>query len=451
MILYQGDDWKGIIFSYTGTVWPQIRVLWFVLTLYSVVAYLLASHYEMNFGTEGQTILTGTTAFLLIFRANTAYARYWQGRCVLSDFVSEIREFMLLSIIYIRGGLDSSTYLFHGGPGISPQSTFLRDNFDAKAHGVRFNLVRLSIALMITFKIHVCIAYEGYYFGEISGEIKWIADWDRFRLLQLLSDEEMEIVDSCIGIEDEVFGLGAGELRKKLARQFRNSKLSSPPENWPTTFKVNYTQLVRGPVAINFFMRENLYRNMNDPFNGQPWGIKDRFVGALASILGNILRSFEMAHLVVTTPVPLPYANLCKTLLFTFLLSLPFYVDYRLGWFANTVIPSIICLALLGIDVIATELENPFGNDSNDLDLWEQVFVLEREGMELLRQSGDMTGCHLFGWQAVPPWIDKMSARHLRSQLTIKTMTVTQVSPLCEGDPTDVPDWLTPMKMKLPP
>eukprot|EP00413_Alexandrium_margalefii_P027370 CAMPEP_0204554670 /NCGR_PEP_ID=MMETSP0661-20131031/28279_1 /ASSEMBLY_ACC=CAM_ASM_000606 /TAXON_ID=109239 /ORGANISM="Alexandrium margalefi, Strain AMGDE01CS-322" /LENGTH=36 /DNA_ID= /DNA_START= /DNA_END= /DNA_ORIENTATION= len=36
-------------------------------------------------------------------------------------------------------------------------------------------------------------------------------------------------------------------------------------------------------------------------------------------------------------------------------------------------------MALLGIDAIATELENPFGDDDNDLELLESINVLERE------------------------------------------------------------------------
>ena len=38
----------------------------------------------------------------------------------------------------------------------------------------------------------------------------------------------------------------------------------------------------------------------------------------------------------------------------------------------------------------------------NDLDQLEQVHILEREAMELLRQSGDIRGCSVFGWQEVP-------------------------------------------------
>jgi len=433
MILYS-SDWTQVIFTFAGTVWPNIRAKWIFFTIYAIIAYLVAVQQQANFGSEGRTVLFGTMSFLLIFRANAAYARYWLGRCTLSDYISEVREFMLLSIIYVRGGLESSTFLFHGGPGLAPASTFRRDKFDDKASDFRIDIVRLCVALAVSFKLHTSLALEGYCFGSISKEAKWSLDWDRLRLLELLTDEEFEVVNICIGLDDEI-PTTAEDLRKQISRQFRKAgNLTGPPQNWPEEFEVNYAQLVRVPTALVYILREVLFRNMNDPFNGQPWGIKDRFVGALAGILGGILESFETANMVCTTPVPLPYANLCKTLLMFFLLSLPFYVDFDLGWFANTVIPSMITLALLGVDSIATELENPFGDDINDLDTLEQVHILECEAMELLRQSGDERSLQLFGWQHVPAWVSDRSCRKLKRQLVMKELALHEVMPLQEDD-----------------
>lgn len=446
MILYGHGTWLEVVFTYTGTVWPNIKNKWIAFTLYGMVAYLVALKLETNFGSEGRTILFSTMSFLLIFRANAAYARYWLGRCMVSDYISEVREFMMLSIIYVRGGLQSSTYLFHGGPGIAPEHQYLRDQFDEKAQDYRVDVIRLSVALCVAFKLHTGMALEGYCFGAISKDTKWYLDWDRLRLMQLLTEHEFMLINRCIGLEEDEM-VSAQEIRKRLCRQFRFAKnLSAPPDAWPDEFEVNYSQLTRTPCALAYLLREVLFRNMNDGENSQPWGIKDRFVGALAALLGHLLRSCETANLVCTTPVPLPYANLVKTLLSFFLLSLPFYVDYELGWFANTAIPSFITLALLGVDSIATELENPFGNDENDLDLLEQVHILECEAMELLRQSGDHEACNLFGWQHVPPFIAERCCRVLKYQLVVKELAVPEVAALVSAAELSVPQWLIDRK-----
>mmetsp|Transcript_89558 Transcript_89558/g.191911 ORF Transcript_89558/g.191911 Transcript_89558/m.191911 type:complete len:460 (-) Transcript_89558:58-1437(-) len=428
MILYDNSDWFEVIFTYFGTVWSQIRTKFIFIVLYAIAAYAVACYYEYNFGSEGRTILFGTMSFLLIFRANQAYTRYWQGRCVVSEFFSDIRDFIMLSLIYIRGGLHTSTFLFHGGPGIPPKSHFYEDAFDLKATELRINVVRLCVALAVSFKLHTRIALDGYCFGSISGETKWLVDWDRLRLLQLLTVEEFRIVDACMGISDE----GAPPAKDALAslvKQFKgdSEKRGGPPPGFPEEFEVDPGCIVRPPVVIVYLIREVIMRNMNDPFNSQPWGLKDRFIPGLAGLLTSLQHNFEMAHQIITTPLPLPYANLCKTLLSVFLFAMPFFVDYRLGWFANTVIPAIVSLALLGIDAIATELENPFGDDANDLDILEGIHVLEREAMEMLRLAGDKKGVSRFVWRMMPAFVRSSSCRDLKYQIAVEDLAAPEV------------------------
>merc|ERR1740116_524528 len=79
---------------------------------------------------------------------------------------------------------------------------------------------------------------------------------------------------------------------------------------------------------------------------------------------------------------------LCKTLLVFFFASFPFIlVDFTKGWFGSIAIPVLVAFSLLGIDRISTELENPFGQDANDLDLLECVHALESEAMEMLSNA----------------------------------------------------------------
>ena len=88
---------------------------------------------------------------------------------------------------------------------------------------------------------------------------------------------------------------------------------------------------------------------------------------------------------------------------------------------------------------------NPFGDDVNDLDQLEQVHILEREAMELLRQSGDMKGCSIFGWQEVPDFVSCKCCRSLKTQLVVKDLALLQVMPLVAEEDT-VPAWLLDRK-----
>jgi len=79
-----------------------------------------------------------------------------------------------------------------------------------------------------------------------------------------------------------------------------------------------------------------------------------------------------------------------------------------------------VSLALLGIDAIATELENPFGDDANDLDILGMIAELESEAMEMLRLSGDEASIGRFCLRTMPALIRKSSCRRLRKQLACK-------------------------------
>ncbi|NET15127.1 MAG: hypothetical protein F6K08_21000, partial [Okeania sp. SIO1H6] len=71
---------------------------------------------------------------------------------------------------------------------------------------------------------------------------------------------------------------------------------------------------------------------------------------------------------IVNTPIPLAYAIHLKHLLFLYCFALPFQLVAELSWIT---IPAtgVISFALLGIEAIGLEIENPFGYDPNDLPL----------------------------------------------------------------------------------
>merc|ERR1712151_1178162 len=84
------------------------------------------------------------------------------------------------------------------------------------------------------------------------------------------------------------------------------------------------------------------------------------------------------------------------------MLSFPFSVDPSIGLFGGVAMPLVVALALLGIDAIASELENPFGDDPNDLDFVAPIHELECEAMEILTLAGDGEGRGKFIWRRSP-------------------------------------------------
>mmetsp|Transcript_133200 Transcript_133200/g.332551 ORF Transcript_133200/g.332551 Transcript_133200/m.332551 type:complete len:353 (-) Transcript_133200:15-1073(-) len=299
------------------------------------------------------------------------------------------------------------------------------DEFDVRAREFRINVVRLTLAYTVMLKMYTRIALNGYCFGSISCEEKWALDWDRLRLRQLLREDEFQAADSCLGILDDT----TDSSLEGLAAQFRGHCLDGPPDDWPDEFEVNLRPATRAQCTVLFFIRETLILNVNDFANSVPWGIKERFVPNLSRLLSHTQDHFDMIHQIISTPVALPYACLCKTLVLIYMVCSPMTVDHSLGFFGGYVVPVFLVLALLGIDAISTELENPFGDDDNDLDILEYISSLEKEALEFLEMSGDHKAVQQFVWRRMPTFISEQSCKPLYHHLAFIDLATGEVAP----------------------
>ncbi|BAY22101.1 hypothetical protein NIES2100_18640 [Calothrix sp. NIES-2100] len=84
--------------------------------------------------------------------------------------------------------------------------------------------------------------------------------------------------------------------------------------------------------------------------------------------LDQITMLFSGCERILNTPLPRPYSIHLKHLLLLYCFALPFQFVQALDWFTIPTV-GIISFALLGIEDIGVEIENPFGYDRNDLPL----------------------------------------------------------------------------------
>merc|ERR1711865_937285 len=128
-----------------------------------------------------------------------------------------------------------------------------------------------------------------------------------------------------------------------------------------------------------------------------------------------------MVHLAMVTPLPLPYVSLVRTLLIGYLMTAPLFLNYTDGFWANVVMPSLTAVALIGIDHIGIELENPFGDDANDLDIQAMICQFEREVMRMLELIGDSIAREKFIWLPVPPFMQEETTTPFLWYLALKS------------------------------
>jgi ion channel-forming bestrophin family protein len=89
---------------------------------------------------------------------------------------------------------------------------------------------------------------------------------------------------------------------------------------------------------------------------------------SMGGLLGQMVDALGACERIQKTPIPLAYAIHLRQLLMVYCLLLPFQMVSALGWLTPLLV-SLISFTLLGIEEIGIQIEDPFGNDPNDLPL----------------------------------------------------------------------------------
>ncbi|MBC3539338.1 bestrophin family protein [Rufibacter sediminis] len=83
------------------------------------------------------------------------------------------------------------------------------------------------------------------------------------------------------------------------------------------------------------------------------------------------------------TPIPFTYSVFIKKFIFLYVMTLPFGWAYSMGYFVIPVV-MLILYAMASLELIAEEIENPFGTDDNDLPLDQICQNIKKHVGELL-------------------------------------------------------------------
>ena len=84
------------------------------------------------------------------------------------------------------------------------------------------------------------------------------------------------------------------------------------------------------------------------------------------------------------TPIPYSYSSFIKKFIFIYVITLPFGWVFSLGYFVIPIVPFILYV-LASLELIAEEIENPFGEDANDLPVNEICINIEKHVGEILK------------------------------------------------------------------
>jgi putative membrane protein len=103
MIAYNPKRWWRVVFSYRGTVLPAVIRPVAVFTLISLVLVLLDYYYDRqlpHIDPVGHTILGVVLGLLIVFRTNSSYERFWEGRRLWGQLVNASRSLARAAAAY---------------------------------------------------------------------------------------------------------------------------------------------------------------------------------------------------------------------------------------------------------------------------------------------------------------------------------------------------------------
>jgi putative membrane protein len=266
MIEYDNKHWFRFLFKGSGYHFDGV---FFSLLIYgALVAALTFVHLGFNWTifhipASFHTVLGLVIGLLLVFRTNTAYERWWEGR---------------------------------------------------KQLGALLNTVR-----------NLAMKYKAY-----------------------------------INHEDDVVYTLLEAFPWTLKENLRSKDYSSVAEHIPADMIAAFNKAYHKP---NFILAELSKRTnelmMNKKINGEQFLILENKISELTDILGACER-------IKNTPIPFGYAIHLKRILLIYLITLPFAFVESIGWWSIPV-AMIVFYTMIGIELIAEEIEDPFGNDENDL------------------------------------------------------------------------------------
>jgi len=295
-----------------GSVFPEL-IPW--LLFYGVVAVALAAthHYIYDISITDTThkLLLFPIAFLLVFRSNTAYARFWEGAGHFRTFDFALRELTRRTFTFIKDTSDET------GP-------------DMKAQALRQNVMRMLMVLSITVRQNLR--------KRTGGADAHAEGMDAVQ--PYLTDNEHAEYDG----------------------QVKNRPLLVMSWIGKYVHEAHLEGKLDGGIVL--------------------MGFDDNISKCLQGWMGMNKICFQ--------PLPFPYLHLVHWLVLLWCLSLPLALLRPLGW-GSSVISPLIATALYAIEEVAEEIEDPFGDDLNDLPTESFEIGLRRDARMVLAGPGPGT------------------------------------------------------------
>lgn len=275
MRIYNPKKWFDILFQFhKSDTLRRLSLLIFIISLYTwIVAYLELNYLNLSEHPSAKNIfnmhnlLGFALSLLLVFRTNTAYDRWWEGRKLWGALVNTSRNLAIKINSLLPADAEEDRDFFRNA--IPMYASVLKDHLQSE--------------------------YTRYSLDEVE-------------------HPELKLIDESKHAPNQVAML----MSNRLVTLHKQGKITGE-------------QLL--------FVNDNM--------------------NAFTDICGACER-------IKNTPIPYSYSAFIKKFIFIYVMTLPFGFVFSLGYLVIPVV-AIVFYVLASLELIAEEIEDPFGNDMNDL------------------------------------------------------------------------------------
>jgi putative membrane protein len=109
MIDYDSKSWLGVLFRVRGSVGPRLLVRTGLTAGFGLSASYLFDHHRFHTPSLAHTMIGVALGLLLVFRTNTSFDRWWEGRKLLGSMVNRTRDLARQFISYVPTSSESAT------------------------------------------------------------------------------------------------------------------------------------------------------------------------------------------------------------------------------------------------------------------------------------------------------------------------------------------------------
>lgn len=257
-----------------------------------------------------------------------------------SDSLRQLLPFLILIFLFSIGVAYVEREILHIGK-------------DHWLHNVSIlhSILGFVISLLIVFRTNT--AYDRWWEGrKLWGALVNCSRNLAIKMSALLKEEDLENR----AFFRDMIALYAISLKDHL--QLERTRLSLDYMEHPELEKVQDHQHIPNQIAQLIIQRIYLLRR-EGMIDGYELLTLNKDMTALTDICGGCER-------IRNTPIPYSYSSFLKRFLVVYLVTLPLGYVLPLGYYVAPMV-TFILYVLGSLEVIAEEIEDPFGNDANDL------------------------------------------------------------------------------------